>query len=105
MKDTNKKSMKNALIRMSLIAAVGAAPLLVSAQGVAPSSTTPSSNSYTSQPDTPTAADTAGATPTTTKHHKHVKHTTKKVNEADPMTSPVTNGDSPMMNAPGTKGK
>jgi hypothetical protein len=105
MKSTNKKSMKIAFIRMSLIAAVGAAPLLVSAAGVSPSDTTPAANSYNSQPDVRTTADTAGATPSTTMHHKHVKHATpKRVNEADPVTSPVTNGDSPLMNAPGING-
>jgi len=105
MKDTNKKSMRISLIRLSLIAAFGAAPLLASAGGVTPSDTTPAANSYNSQPDVPTTADTAGATPSPTKHHKHVKHTaSKKVNEADPVTSPSTNGDSGIMNAPGTNG-
>ncbi len=100
MKDTNKKSMKNTLIRLSLIAAVGAAPLLVSAQqGAAPGAPTPgltpSANSYNSQPDTSTTADTAGATPST-KHKKHVK----KVHAKRP-----DSGDSGTMNAPGTNGK
>ncbi|MDB5799962.1 MAG: hypothetical protein JWL63_901 [Rhodocyclales bacterium] len=105
--NTSKKPIRNAIMRLSLFAAIGATPMLAISQGasqgatpgqapnVSPNSdsdtmppeivpgasprstkpgTNPTANSYNSQPDVPTTADTAGAKPkakhSTTKHRK-----------------------------------
>ncbi|MDB5813044.1 MAG: hypothetical protein JWM03_976 [Rhodocyclales bacterium] len=116
--------MKHSLIRLSLIAAIGASPLLALSQGTAPdaspgptpnapaqdsnggmrpsdtapSPVTPSANSYNSQPDVTTSADTAGAKP-------KAKHTTKRKTQVKHAPSSTSGGsDSTMPSGSSTSG-